>query len=295
MRKQSLAYLECDNIIYRTWYDENIILEVNTNRVATLWLARVDKHNALNEEMITALNKAFDELENYLSENKTNIKVLLLRSKGKSFCAGADLTSMQKMINYDYQQNYEDALALSRVMERLHDFVSPTIAVVQGNAFGGGVGLICCCDFAIAVQQVNLCLSEVKLGIIPAVISPYLYNTMGPRNSLRYMLTAEMIESSKAFDLNIFSEVVEDDKALEQALEDILGKLLLNGPVAMQEVKSLVKQDLLKLDKSIHSQTADLIAEIRVSPEGQEGLLAFLEKRKPSWCVNTALKSEQKR
>lgn len=282
-----MAYLECDKTIKQSWYNQHIILEINKYQVATIWLNRPDKHNALNADMVLGLNNAFEYLENYLLENRINIRVLLLRAKGKTFCAGADLKAMQQMIHYDYQENYTDALNLAKVLEKFAHFSCPTIAIIQGSAYGGGVGLICCADFAIALSGSEFCLSEVKLGIIPAVISPYIYKTIGYKQSVRYILTADTISSEEALKLNILSQIVNSEKELVTQTEKIVTKLLSNGPIAMQEAKKwLNKMEYEKYSQNLDIQTADLIAKLRTSSEGQEGLLAFLEKRKPNWKVN---------
>lgn len=282
-----MASLECDNIIQDSWYDSNIILEVNRYKVATIYLNRQDKHNALDEQMIAGLNSAFDSLENYLSEYDGNIKLLILRANGKSFCAGADLKAMQKMIDYNFDENYQDAIALARVLDRLANFAAPTLAVIQGNAFGGGVGLICCCDMAIAVNNSEFCLSEVKLGLIPAVISPYLLETLGYKQALRYSITADKFDAARALELGMLTHVVPLEKYLSQEVDIIIQSILKNGPIAMQNAKKLLKEIYLNTnDINILGKTAEAIASIRVSNEGQEGLTAFLEKREPNWIVN---------
>lgn len=282
--------LECNNIIEQSWYDKNVLLEVNQNRVATLRLNRSAKHNALNSEMLIALNNAFDYLEEYHSENNTNVRVLLLRANGKSFCAGADLNSMQKTIDYNYDENYQDALVLARVLERLSNFACPTIAVVQGDAYGGGVGLICAADFAIALDGANFSLSEVKLGLIPAVISPYLVATMGYKQAMRFVLSANKFDAQTALNLNILSQIVNSELSLNAELKKLVSIMLNNGPLAMQKAKLLIKEVHEHRDSNIISKTAEAIASIRVSQEAQEGLLAFINKRQPNWVINNKLK-----
>jgi len=281
-----LASLECDIIVDEKYANNNILLELNKHGVASITLNRVEKHNALDANMIAGLNKAFDFLENYLleSEHPVKIRLLLLKANGKTFCAGADLNSMQKMVEFDYDDNYQDAINLARVLDRLNNFACPTIAVVQGSAFGGGVGLICCCDIAVAVSSAKFCLSEVKLGLIPAVISPYLVAAMGLKHAKRYTLTAEKFNSETAYNISMLTEVASNEKKLDITVDNIVSNLLKNGPVAMQKAKSLLKTIEYDQDEqNLASKTADAIANIRVSPEGQEGLLAFLEKRKPNW------------
>lgn len=282
-----MASLEPDYIISESYYNDNIIVTVNKHRIASICLNRVDKHNALNDEMLLGINNALDTIENYLSQNNGNIRALVLESHGKSFCAGADLNSMQQMVNYDYNENYQDAINLARVLDRINNFPAPTIAKIQGSAFGGGIGLISCCDFAVAMNTAKFCLSEVKLGIIPAVISPYLIETMGYKKANRLALSAELIDSSKALELDLISYIALSEADLNNRVNSLLDLFKLNSPAAMQRCKSLFKEinnnkdDINKLGK-----TAEEIAKIRISPEGQEGLLAFIEKRKPNWVIN---------
>lgn len=282
-----MAYLECDSVVDKSWCDNQIILEINKYKIATLWLNRPDKHNALNADMVAGLNHAFEYLENHLSENRTNIRILVLRAKGKTFCAGADLKAMQQTIHYDYQENYTDALNLATALDRFANFACPTITAVQGNAYGGGVGLICCSDYVLATADSKFCLSEVRLGIIPAVISPYVYKTMGYKHSLRHILSADLISADQGLSYGMLSDVVKSEKYLVPALEKLIEQLAGNGPIAMQEAKKWInKIEHETHDQNLNSRTADLIAKIRTSSEGQEGLLAFLEKRTPGWKIN---------
>lgn len=281
-------YLECDNIVQQSWYQDNISLEINTHRIATIYLNRVDKRNALNAEMLNALNEAFDVLEEYHSENNINVRLLLLRANGKVFCAGADLKSMQQMVDYSYQDNYQDAVLLARVLERLADFPCPTISAINGNAYGGGIGLICATDFAIAVKSAEFCLSEVKLGLIPAVISPYLVSTMGYKTALRLTVAAKNISADEALKYNMLSDIADSHEDLEIILTGLISELMQFGPLAMQKAKRLIKEIYASSDdqNTLLGRTAELIASIRVSAEGQEGLQAFLNKKSPSWIID---------
>lgn len=281
-----MVYLECDNIVTKSWYQENVLLEVNKNNIATLFLNRIDKHNSLDSGMLDALNSAFDFLEEYHAENNANIRMLLLRANGKSFCAGADLNSMQQMVNYTFDENYQDALKLARVLERLSDFPCPTISVVQGNAYGGGVGLICATDFAFTTSNTSFCLSEVKLGLIPAVISPYLVSTLGYKNALQSTLSARLFNAKQAYEMNMVYCLCEDSKELISNLNDFVASLLNNGPIAMQKAKALIQDVFRNNSSDMLSKTVEEIAKIRISDEGQVGLNAFINKDKPDWIVN---------
>ena len=208
-------------------------------------------------------------------------QVLVLKANGKNFSAGADLNWMRKQAKMDFEQNLGDANELAKLMSTLDKFPKPTIALVQGAAFGGALGLICCCDIAIANERASFCLSEVKLGLIPAVISPYVVRAMGQRASRRYMLTAERFTAEKARELQVIHEINDD---LEAAAEPIIQALLANSPQGMTWVKTLLShlEDGV-IDDATLGYTSERIAKIRVSNEGQEGLNAFFDKRKPNW------------
>ncbi len=280
-----MGSLGCNNIVEQSWYDNNLLLKIDNSNVATLWLNRVAKHNALDSKMLIALTQALDYLDEY-NKKHTHIRILILRANGVSFCAGADLHSMQKMIDSSYEENYQDAVVLAKVLERLSKYVCPTIAVVQGNAYGGGIGLICTADFAIALDSTCFSLSEVKLGLIPAVISPYLVATIGHKQALRYALTAGKFDAKTALRLNILSNIVSSESLLIEELNKLVTTLLNNGPLAMQKAKLLMREILDCKKDEIISKTSDAIAGVRVSQEGQEGLLAFINKRQPNWIKN---------
>lgn len=270
--------LECKILVDKSYYESNLLLQINNFGVATLILNRVAKHNALDSKMITSLNEALD----YLSA-QNNVKLLILRANGKLFCAGADIHHMQAMVNYNYEENYNDAKILAEVLNKLDNFFCPTLSVVQGAAFGGGVGLVCCTDIVLALDKVEFCLSEVKLGLIPAVISPYILKTMGLKQAKRYMLTAEKFTAEEAYRLGVVSMIAKND--LEDLLNATVTNLLQNSPLAMQSVKKLLDNfpSFIFPSQADINFSVDTIAKLRVSPEGQEGLLAFLEKRIPNW------------
>jgi len=248
--------------------------------VGEMVLDRADKHNAFDELMIDEMISALQ----HFADNPA-CQMLLLKANGKNFSAGADLNWMRKQAKMDFEQNLNDANELAKLMSSLDKFPKPTIALVQGAAFGGALGLICCCDIAIANQRASFCLSEVKLGLIPAVISPYVTRAMGQRAARRYMLTAERFDAAKALELQVIHEINDD---LESAAEPIINQLLSNSPQGMAWVKTLLStlEDGV-IDQDTLDHTSERIAKIRVSDEGQEGLNAFFEKRSPKWNPST--------
>jgi len=250
--------------------------QVDARGVARLSLNRPDVHNAFDDVMIAELIAALNS-----AENDDAVRVLVLQSAGKNFSAGADLNWMRSMADKDYQQNIDDAGELSLLMQRLDELSKPTIALVQGAAFGGAVGLAACCDMVLAQPKTSFCLSEVKIGLIPAVISPYVVKAIGERQSRRYMLTAERFFAEQALALGLVHRIVDD---FEPALAEWLDALLNNSPQALDACKSLIANvGSRPIDASVRKHTIEAIAKIRVSDEGQEGLSAFLEKRPAAW------------
>ncbi|EHD0105669.1 gamma-carboxygeranoyl-CoA hydratase [Vibrio parahaemolyticus] len=256
----------------------DVLWQVDEFGVATMTLNRTKKHNAFDACMIDLIIHRLD----YLAL-RTDVRCLVLRSNGKHFSSGADLAWMQSMANSTRKENLVDAQSLARLMETLDAFPQPTIAVVQGSAFGGALGLICCSDIAIASNSAKFCLSEVKLGLVPATIAPYVMRAMGNRQARRYILSGEVIPAVKAQQFGIVHEVKKDDE-LESCVSKVVASLLLNSPDAMRKVKALCEQcHQNPIDSQLIRYTSQLIADIRVSPQGQDGLQAFLEKRPPSW------------
>ncbi len=255
-----------------------IILQTDARGVATLTLNRVEKHNAFDDRMIADLLRALDKIE-----KDDSIRVLVLRAAGMSFCAGADLDWMRRMADYDFAQNLADARRLAQLMYRLNRLHKPVIARVQGASYGGGVGLIACCDIAIASDNAIFSLSEVRLGLIPSVISPYLIAVIGSRAARRYFLSGEQFDAARALQLSLVHEVVEPE-SLDARLEQCIDALLNSGPSAQAAAKELIEQVQGRaIDESLIEETARRIAEVRASDEAREGLTAFLEKRKPDW------------
>ncbi len=248
--------------------------------VATLTLSRTDKHNAFDEVMIGEMITALDALAAQ-AVNTGDCHLLVLKAEGKHFSAGADLNWMRKQAAMDFEQNLSDAKELAALMHKLDTFPRPTLAMVNGAAFGGALGLICACDIAIAAPNASFCLSEVKLGLIPAAISPYVLRAMGERQSRRYMLTAERFDAHAALELGVVHQLADDLNAAEEAMT---ATLVANSPQAMQWCKTLVAaQQSGEITPEVINYTSEQIARIRVSEEGQEGLNAFFDKRQPAW------------
>jgi methylglutaconyl-CoA hydratase len=259
--------------------NKQVLTTIDERGVAFLTLNRPEVHNAFDEHVIAALIDAVNSLE-----NDPLVRVLVLKSNGKNFSAGADLNWMRSMAQKDLEENLADAHQLAELMRCLDKFNKPTIALVQGAAFGGALGLIACCDIAIATKKASFCLSEVKIGLIPAAISPYVMRAIGEKASRRYFLTAERFFAPEAHRLGLIDIMVEDNDQLSDAGEGQIDMLLGNSPAALAAAKSLIAAVSQKpIDLNVISDTSERIAAIRVSPEGQEGLTAFLDKRKPSW------------
>ncbi len=257
---------------------DGLTLQTDARGVATLTLNRPEKHNAFDDRMITDLLQALDNID-----QDESVRVLVLRAEGKSFCAGADLDWMRRMADYDFEQNLADARRLAQLMYRLNRLHKPVIARVQGASYGGGVGLIACCDIAIASENAIFSLSEVRLGLIPSVISPYLIVAIGSRAARRYFLGGERFDAARALQLGLVHEVVEPE-SLDARLEQCIDALLNSGPGAQAAAKELIEQVQGRaIDESLIEETARRIAEVRASDEAREGLSAFLEKRKPDW------------
>jgi methylglutaconyl-CoA hydratase len=252
--------------------------EIGPDGAARVTLTRHERHNAFNHELIVELTTALRGLG-----SDKRVRAIVLAAKGKSFSAGADLNWMKATAGYSRERNQADAEALAELMYTLDRLGKPTIALVQGAAYGGGVGLVACCDIAIAAERATFSLSEVRLGLIPAVISPYVVEAMGPRAARRYMLTGERFSAWEAHRLGLVHEVVVP-RDLETCCQRVLDELLAGGPEAQRAAKDLIFDvDAHPLDDELRSETARRIADIRSSEEGQEGINAFLDKRRPNW------------
>ncbi|MGK9165677.1 enoyl-CoA hydratase/isomerase family protein [Inquilinus limosus] len=245
--------------------------------VGTVVMDRPDRHNAFDEHVIADLTAAFARLG-----AEDAVRAVVLRGAGKSFSAGADLDWMRRMAAYDEAANLADARALAALMRTIDTLPKPTVALVHGAAYGGGVGLVACCDIAVATEAASFSLSEVKLGLIPAVISPYVVRAIGARAARRYFLTAERFDAVEARRLGLVHELVAGD-GLEEAARRILAALRGNGPAAVRAAKDLVAAVAGRPPAEVEEDCARRIAAIRAGEEGREGVAAFLEKRKPAW------------
>lgn len=250
-----------------------------TTGVATLTLNRPELHNAFDDELVNQLTYELKRLD-----TDPTINVVMLAANGKSFSAGADLNWLQRIAEYSKEENLQDTRQLAELMATLSGLSKPTVAKIQGSAFGGGIGLVACCDMAIASDAASFCLSEVSLGLIPAVVAPYVVNAIGERHARRYFLTAERFSAQEAQRIGLVHEVV-PHVSLDGTVTKLLTTLIGNGPTAMRAAKDLIllTSPNPSIGQSLIEVTAQRLAEIRTSEEGQEGINAFLEKRSPSW------------
>ncbi len=259
---------------------QSIMTEVDGS-VGILTLNKPKRHNAFDEQLIAEITVGLQELE-----SDERVRAVVLSSTGKSFCAGADLGWMKRAADYTPEENLRDANRLAELMSTLNELAKPTIARVQGAAYGGGVGLIAACDIAVGTYDALFMLSEVKLGIVPAVISPYVLAAIGERYSRRYMLTAERFSAAEAYRIGLLHELVPGEEQLDEAIAEILESLLANGPHAQAECKEMIRVVAGQpIDAQTIDETAQRITRVRASPEGREGLAAFLEKRAPNWLA----------
>lgn len=247
--------------------------------VRWLWLNRPEVRNAFNDALIAEIAHAFAHIEAHAAT-----RVVVVAARGPAFCAGADLNWMRSMAAYSHSENHADALRVARMFHAVHASSKPVIARVHGDAFGGGVGLAAACDIAVAVESANFALSEVKLGIVAATISPHVVRAMGPRHAARYMLTAEKFDARRACETGLVHEAVAADQ-LDAAVDSIVESLLAASPAALASTKRLLA-DVVEapVDDVLLAATAKCIADARVSAEGREGIAAFLERRSPSWA-----------
>ncbi len=249
--------------------------------VATVVLSRPEVRNAFNDEVIAELTEAFARLG-----DDARVRAIVLMAEGPAFCAGADLNWMRRMADYSREENEQDADKLAFMLRTLYECPKPTIARVQGDVYAGGMGLVACCDMAVSVDTANYCLSEVKLGLIPATIGPYVIRAMGPRASHRYFLTAERFNAQEALRIGFVHEVVGADQ-LDTKVGEMVAALVAASPNAIKECKKLVQyvadRDITRL---LIDHTVKAIADIRASAEGKEGVQSFLNKRKPNWLMN---------
>ena len=255
-----------------------VLSSVDARGVALVTLNRPERHNAFDGDTLARLQTLLTDLG-----RDAQVRVVILTGAGATFCAGADIEWMRRMAAANAAANVADARALAEVLATLDTLPKPTIARVQGSAFGGGVGLIACCDIALAAADARLALTEVRVGLVPATISPYVIAAIGPRLARRYMLTAEPISGSAAVAAGLVHEVTEPGQ-LDERVSMFVDLLLKAGPEALRECKELIRavRDAEGAEE-LRRATAERLARVRMSAEGREGLQAFLEKRRPAW------------
>ncbi|MFM2087359.1 MAG: hypothetical protein RLZZ237_2228 [Pseudomonadota bacterium] len=254
-----------------------IVIEGN---VATVTLNRPDVRNAFNETTIAELARAFEGLG-----RSEMVRAIVLAANGAAFCAGADLNWMKKMAGYTHAENQADALQLAQMLRTIYLCPKPVVAKVQGDCYAGGMGLVAACDIILAAEDVHFCLSEVRLGLIPATISPYVIKAMGENAARRYFLTAERFSAQEALRMGFVHEVVAGE-TLDAKTAEVLKALTGNSPHAVAQAKTLVRDIAGQLvDDALLFDTAERIAQIRASEQGREGVQSFLDKRKPSWLM----------
>lgn len=249
------------------------------NDIVSITLNRPEVHNAFNDVMINDLLQSFKIIEKDL-----DIKAVILLANGENFSAGADLNWMKKAAAYSYEENLKDARNLSDMLNALYNLPQLTIANVSGVAKGGGLGLMCCCDIVVAQETSHFSFSEVKLGLIPATISPFVINAIGVRQAKRFFQTGENIDAQKGYEIGLVHEVTKNSDESDQVIENIIKNISVNAPQAMKASKKLL--DHYKISSTLRDETAELIAKTRVGDEAKEGLSAFLEKKKPDWKKN---------
>ena len=247
--------------------------------IAVVTLNRPDKHNAFDDSLIADLTKTFKAID-----TNAAVRVAVLSAAGKSFSAGADLNWMKRMATFSEEENFRDASALAGLMSTLHGLSKPTIARVQGAAYGGGVGLIACCDMAVGTHEAAFALSEVRIGLIPAAISPYVIAAIGERAAHRYFLTGERFDAAEAFRLGLLSELLPTEDTMDEKIEALISAILSSSPAAISEAKQLIATVVHQpLNDKLSADTAKRIARVRSSADGREGVGAFLDKRNPNW------------
>lgn len=247
------------------------------DRVARITLNRPEVHNAFNAVMIGELLKAFGRVK-----EDARIRVAVLTGAGKSFCAGADLNWMREIVAYSYEQNLQESLQIAELHQNIYALPKPTVAMVNGTAIGGGTGFLSACDIAIAAEAARFGLSEVKLGLVPAAISPYVVRKIGESKAREYFLTGVRISAERAREIGLINRVVPGER-LTAEVEDLVQALLTSGPEALAKCKELIDYVSRTSVEEAGEFTARMIADLRISSEGQEGMAAFLEKRRPSW------------
>ena len=258
------------------------VLIQSRGAIATVTLNRPEVRNAFNDEVIAEITAAFHD-----AASRAEVRVVVLAAEGPAFCAGADLNWMRRMADYSRAENLADAGALAEMLRVVYECPKPTIARIQGDVVAGGMGLVAACDMAVSVDTAHFCLSEVKLGLIPATISPYVIRAMGTRAAHRYFLTAERFDAREAHRIGLVHEVVGADQ-LDAKVAELTQALITASPNAVRSCKTLVQEVAgREISAPLIARTVEGIADIRTSSEGREGVQSFLQKRKPSWLMNS--------
>jgi methylglutaconyl-CoA hydratase len=259
-------------------HEEIVRLECDGPR-ARVTINRPEIRNAFNDELLRELRRIFGEIR-----EDSKLRVAVLTGAGDAFCAGADLHWMRRVVNYTYQENYEDSLGLARMLHEIFTCPKPVIGRINGPAIGGGTGIVAVCDLAIATTEAFFAFSETKLGLTPAAISPYLLKRMGERNLREFFLTGERFSAQRAVELGLINAAVPADQ-LDALVEEKVGAILTGGPEALATSKQLIQRIGEQSLEENGPYTAEVITRLRMSPEGQEGMSAFLEKRRPRWIT----------
>ena len=262
--------------------NQKVVTRIDEHGNATVMLNRPEVHNAFDPEMVEALTSSLGKLG-----RDEAIRAVVLVGAGGSFCAGADIGHMKKSATFSKKQNFEAAQQSANMLHTLYTLPKPTIACVRGAVRGGGCGLVAACDIAIASRTATFRFTEVKLGIIPSMISPYVIAAIGSRMAHRYMLTGEELDCAEAYRIGLVHDIAEDEE-VGGKIGALLGELYTSGPKAIAAAKALIPfAATAAIDESLVAETSRRIADIRATPEGQEGLAAFLDKRRPAWCEPT--------
>jgi methylglutaconyl-CoA hydratase len=252
---------------------------LTAENVARIDFCRPDVHNAFNDTVIYEMTDLFRELD-----KDKKLRAIVLSGEGKSFCAGADLNWMKRVITQSFEENLKESNALAELFALIYNFRCPVIGKINGAAIGGGVGFVAVCDIAIAAESAKFSFSEVKIGLVPACIGPYVVKKIGEGKAREFFITGERMNAEKAFQVGLVNQFVSDNK-LNDAVDDLLAMIKSSGPAAMAVAKRLVSAVSIMTEKEYKPFTAEMIARLRISEEGQEGMNAFLEKRKPKWTV----------
>jgi len=260
--------------------DDLVQIDGTTDGVVFITINRPAKKNAFDAAVIAALHEAFETLH-----GADNVRLVFLRGAGGTFCAGADISWMRDAVEWSESDNRDDAMGLAKMLKALHDIPALTVALVEGAAMGGGAGIVAACDMAVAVEGARFAFSEVKLGLIPATIAPYVIDAIGSRRARQLFLTANIFDADYAAHAGLIDMVLPEG-SIEEFISMLTDSLTMNAPGAMGDAKRLVNDIAGKrIDHGLMEDTARRIARARISPEGQEGVRAFLEKRSPSWAV----------